>query len=292
MENQTELNSNEKSIRSIIEKIVLVFLLSYGISSLGDFVRDQYKVLIKALDLREDIDHALGYGGHICSLILFLLYALAVKGDRKYILSFRDGSFSRNFKLALLGALSGFGLMGICIFGAWSSGTISISPSFSLSIPMLLVSFFFVFLQSSTEEIESRGFVFGKMSQEGVPVALACIVSSFYFSFLHAHNTGFNIIPAVSIFMAGLLFVLGYYYFKTIWFSFMLHTTWNFTQDFIFGLPDSGHPAAASIFSSTIKGSGFFYDEVFGIEGSFMAILSMMVVCILFVVIGRKFKKD
>ena len=59
-----------------------------------------------------------------------------------------------------------------------------------------------------------------------------------------------------------------------------------------FGLPDSGHPAAASIFSSTIKGSGFFYDEVFGIEGSFMAILSMMVVCILFVVIGRKFKKD
>ena len=32
---------------------------------------------------------------------------------------------------------------------------------------------------------------------------------------------------------------------------------WNYTQDFLFGLPDSGKPAAVSVFSTEVQGSGF-----------------------------------
>ena len=66
---------------------------------------------------------------------------------------------------------------------------------------------------------------------------------------------------------------------------------WNFTQDFIFGLPDSGHPPAVSIFNTTVNRSSFFYDERFGIEGSVMAILVNLLDCCILFLIGRRLQK-
>lgn len=87
--------------------------------------------------------------------------------------------------------------------------------------------------------IESRAFVFGKMKNEGVPLVWATVVSAFFFSYLHATNPGFGILPLLSIFIVGILYALSYHYFGTIWFTCTAHMMWNFAQDFIFGLPDS-----------------------------------------------------
>jgi len=60
----------------------------------------------------------------------------------------------------------------------------------------------------------------------------------------------------------------------------MFHTAWNFSQSTVFGLPDSGEVSAYSIFTmdtSTAK-SGFFYDTVFGVEGSIGAVLILVIV--------------
>ena len=67
---------------------------------------------------------------------------------------------------------------------------------------------------------------------------------------------------------------------------------WNFTQDFIFGLPDSGKPAAVSIFNTTVSSSSFFYDKDFGIEGSLMAILVNATVCVIVLLIGNYLKRQ
>ena len=139
--------------------------------------------------------------------------------------------------------------------------------------------------------LESRAFVFGKMKNEGVPLVWATVVSAFFFAYLHSTNPGFGILPLLSIFIVGILYVLSYHYFGTIWFTCTAHMMWNFTQDFIFGLPDSGKPAAASVFSTTVTGSSFFYDEAFGIEGSWMAILVNLLASILIFLIGRKVRQ-
>ena len=151
----------------------------------------------------------------------------------------------------------------------------------------MLFSLFAVFIQASTEEIESRGFVFGKMYCEGVPLIPAILVSAVYFSYLHAANPGFGIIPFIGIVVVGVQYALCYYYFGTIWFTCLAHMMWNFTQDFIFGLPDSGKPAALSVFSTEVSGSGFFYDKTFGIEGGGMAITVNLISCIIIFLIGR-----
>ncbi|MCR5448419.1 MAG: CPBP family intramembrane metalloprotease [Solobacterium sp.] len=130
-------------------------------------------------------------------------------------------------------------------------------------------------------------FVFGKLKDKGVPIGTADAVSAFFFTFLHADNPGFSFIPLLSIFVIGIEYALSYHYFDTLWFPCAAHMMWNFTQDFIFGLPDSGHPAVISIFHTTVSGSGFFYDEVFGIEGSVIAVLVNLTACCLIILTGR-----
>ena len=148
--------------------------------------------------------------------------------------------------------------MGICVFAASAHGDIVINPSAGMSAPIFLLALVAVFIQASAEEIESRAFVFGKMHGEGVPLVWAIVVSAFFFSYLHAANPGFGFLPLLSIFVVGVQYALCYHYFGSIWFPFTAHMMWNFTQDLIFGLPDSGKPAAVSVFSSTVTGSSFF----------------------------------
>ena len=279
-------------VAAVMEKIVTVFVLGYGLHYLGYFLRVRYFNFLEATVSDEAVNHILGYLGHTIFLIIMLLYAWAVRKDRKYILSFSSGKLSRNLLFALYGAVIGFAMMGICIFAASAHGDIVIGKSGGLSVPLILFALFAVFIQASVEEIESRAFVFGKMKNEGVPIVWATVISAFFFSYLHAANPGFGLLPLLSIFIVGILYALSYHYFGTIWFTCTAHMMWNFTQDFIFGLPDSGKPAALSVFSTTVTGSSFFYDESFGIEGSWMAILVNLLACVLVFLIGRKVNKQ
>lgn len=101
------------------------------------------------------------------------------------------------------------------------------------------------------------------------------------------NNTCINVF---SNFTVGVLYALSYHYFGNLWFTCMAHMMWNFAEDFIFGLPDSGRPAAISFFNTVTSGSGFFYDETFGIEGSWMAILLNAAACVAVVLIGRRLR--
>lgn len=145
-----------------------------------------------------------------------LLYAWAVKGNRKYILSFRDGKAGRNLKYALIGAVAGFGTMSICILSASLNGNLTIQPSASFNAGTIIFAALCVFIQASTEEIESRAFVFGKIHGEGVPLIPAVMISSFFFTYLHAANPSFGFLPLLSKFMAGTMYTLSYHYFGTI----------------------------------------------------------------------------
>ena len=181
--------------------------------------------------------------------------------------------------------------MGICIIAASVHGDIKVGAASGTDYTLFIFALVAVFIQASIEEVETRGFVFGKLMDGGVPLKWSVVASSFFFAYIHATNPGFGFLPLLSIFIVGLQYVLIYYYFGNLWITFAAHAMWNFTQDFIFGLPDSGKPAAVSIFNTTVSGSSFFYDKDFGIEGSVMAILVNAAVCVLAFVIGNYLKR-
>ena len=95
----------------------------------------------------------------------------------------------------------------------------------------------------------------------------------------------------INVFLIGALFVLCYHYFGSLWFLMAAHMMWNYMQDFVFGLPDSGRPAAVSFLNTTVPGSSFFYDKDFGIEGSGMAAVMRILSCLLIILIGRKMER-
>ena len=95
----------------------------------------------------------------------------------------------------------------------------------------------------------------------------------------------------INVFLIGSLFVLSYHYFGSLWFLMAAHMIWNYMQDFIFGLPDSGRPAAVSFLNTTVLGSSFFYDKDFGIEGSGMAAITSILGCLLIILIGRRMEQ-
>jgi len=106
----------EKSNAAVVmEKIVMVFVLGYGLHYLGYFLRIRYFNFLEATVSDEGVSHILMYLGHTIFLIIMLLYAWAVRKDRKYILSFSSGKLSRNLLFALYGAVFGFAMMGICV---------------------------------------------------------------------------------------------------------------------------------------------------------------------------------
>ena len=283
---------NEKNrLESIIKTIVIVFFLVYGLHYFGYFLRARYYNFIGNLSLSEGVHHVFQYLGHLVYLLVYIIYIWIVKDDRKYFLSAFKESAGKNIIKALSGALLGFCLMGICIFAASAHGDISVGSPSGTDMTLFLFAFIAVFIQASIEEVETRGFVFGKMKDGGVPVKWAIVVSSFFFAYLHATNPGFGFLPLLSIFIVGIQYVLIYHYFGNLWITFAAHAMWNFTQDFIFGLPDSGKPAAVSIFNTTVSSSSFFYDKDFGIEGSMMAILVNAAVCIIVLLIGNYLKK-
>ena len=103
----------------------------------------------------------------------------------------------------------------------------------------------------------------------------------------HLGNDGINLPSLFQIFECGLLFSLIIFYYDNFWVAAAAHTTWNFTQNITFGLPNSGIPAACSIFKLEDSANGPFYDSVFGVEGSWGTVIIMTVVIIAVIVMNR-----
>ncbi|MCR5448420.1 MAG: hypothetical protein K6F23_03420 [Solobacterium sp.] len=160
---KTELFDSKKSgltRRQIIEMTVTVFVTAYGLDLLGYFWRVRYFRLRDTLAVSEEVSHVLLYLGHVCFLTVMLLYALAVREDRPYFTDILRGNKRRNAVYAVLGTMTGFCSMGICILAASIHGDFVIAPASSVKVPIFLFGLAAVMIQASVEEIESHGFVF------------------------------------------------------------------------------------------------------------------------------------
>ena len=111
---------------------------------------------------------------------------------------------------------------------------------------------------------------------------------------LHLLNNGISILPLLHLAVAGLMYSLLVYYFDSFWGAVIAHTGWNFCQSILLGLPNSGMVSAYSVFkldAATAIG-GLAYDPAFGIEGSVIAVILQVLICIALWYFGEKRKKS
>ena len=86
------------------------------------------------------------------------------------------------------------------------------------------------------------------------------------------------------------MFSLMVYYLDSLWMAMAAHAAWNFTQNFIFGLPNSGTVYDLSIFklNSATARTSLCYSVEFGVEASATAVLAFVFVSAILLCLEKK----
>ena len=203
----------------------------------------------------------------------------------KHLLANKKGNTLKGF---LIGTLLGFGTNAFCVLMSLLMGDIKL---YYYGIdPVIIIAFMIaVFIQSSAEELVDRLYLYSKLRRRYKHAIVAILVNAITFAYMHVGNPGFTFIAGCQIFLIGLIFALFVYYYDSLWAAMSFHAAWNFTQNLIFGLPNSGIVSSYSIFKLDAASAedGLFYNVNFGVEGSVGAVFLLLALCIALIVINR-----
>lgn len=237
----------------------------------------------------------LTFGMYICFIgiwVVALLYMGLTKKNRPMLKTLWTKAKGNTIGNLLLGIVIGFGLNGVCILAAWLHKDIALS--FITFEPLtLIVIFVAVFVQSSAEELVCRGFMYQRFLKSYEKPAIAIVGNSLFFGVLHLGNEGVTALSVLNIFLTGILFSFMVYYMDSIWCAFAVHTAWNFMQNILFGLPNSGMMAPYSMFEldASTAANSFAYNVGFGIEGTLLADAVLLAACVAIYFWGKRVKR-
>jgi membrane protease YdiL (CAAX protease family) len=230
------------------------------------------------------------YLGTIVPFLGILIYTRITKRNRFIFHSFMPRAAGNNMRALLMGLLVGFVMNFGCIVCALAAGNIKLFLSFTANqIPLFLFALVCVFIQSTSEELWCRGFMYERINVH-YPLWVAILVNGLFFAALHLGNPGAGVLPIADIAVCGLAFSVAKWYTKSIWFPMGIHTAWNFTQNFLFGLPNSGLVSEASVFTldAASAKSNLIYDAAFGVEGAIPAVAADAILGIICLALAAK----
>ena len=222
--------------------------------------------------------------------IIILFTVLVFPGNHPMFKSIGYNRKGNNLKGYLVGLLLGFGTNGFCVLMSLLTGDIKLSY-YGFDFVVLAAFAVVVFIQSGAEELADRFYLYQKLRRRYRHPIVAILCNSIVFALLHTGNPGFTFIAGMQIFFVGLIFSLMVYYYNNLWGAMAFHAAWNYTQNIIFGLPNSGIVSEYSIFTleAASARNGFFYNVRFGVEGSIGATLLLAVLSA--VIIYKNWKK-
>jgi uncharacterized protein len=187
-------------------------------------------------------------------------------------------------KLFWQGALWGFAectalLLLIRAFGGFSFGTLALSGT-ELARYALLWALGFLFV-AFFEEYTFRGY--GQFTlTAGIGFWPAAIVLSILFGAIHLGNSGEALFGAT---MAGLFGLFGAFTVRrtgNLWFAVGEHAAFDYSETFIYSVPDSGQLAAGHLMNPRFHGQTWLTGGSVGPEGSIMILFMLLLSFILF----------
>ena len=206
------------------------------------------------------------------SIVFFVLVCLVIKKNRFLLGEVRPKKGS--LKMLGVGLLLGFLTNFFCIICALLHGDIKLYLDFSASqIPLMIFALISVFFQSTSEELWCRSYLYDRINVH-YPLWVAILINGVLFGAMHCFNPGVTVLAIADIAVCGISYSLLRWYTGSIWTCFGIHTMWNFTQNFLFGLPNSGLVSEASVFhlDAATGISNWCYSYEFGVEGALPAV--------------------
>jgi CAAX protease family protein len=153
-----------------------------------------------------------------------------------------------------------------------------VNPDVGRAALALVAGFVGFLIQGPSEELLYRGYVLENVRDRwGVGWGIA--VSAITFSLLHAANPAFGLLPGLNLALFGVATALYKLRWDQgqLWGVFAIHTVWNWLQQVVFGLPNSGNvsPLENVLFQVRPDSSmpDFMWGGGFGPEGTLGATL-------------------
>ena len=230
------------------------------------------------------------YAPLIASCLFFVLMCAIVKKNRFMLDIIKPTRERKSLGKLGTGILLGFLMNFFCIVCALLHGDIKLYFDFTAGqIPLMIWAFICVFFQSASEELWCRTFMYERINVH-YPLWVAIVVNGVVFGALHSFNDGITWLAMADLIICGLSFSLLRWYSGSIWTCFGIHTMWNFTQNFIFGLPNSGLVSEASIFHMDAMNavSNWCYSYEFGVEGAIPALFMDLLLGVLIILFAWK----
>lgn len=187
------------------------------------------------------------------------------------------------FKLPFL--LSLISVVFFLIYSFVKLDYLAINPN--LSLLDVLVFSFAILILATNEELFFRGILFQALI-ERFNIFVVTVILSLFFSIAHYYNTGFNLLAAINVFLAGILFSTMYYRTRSLIPSIILHFCWNLFSGILFGNISGNRVKSEVILFEQPSVSNISYMSSFGIESTFYVSFLM----IAYIILTLKYSKE
>ena len=270
---------NKMPKRKFTDTVIWIFFITLALFLLSSVFNSMIVELLKI-----DVSDYEAYYSFIAPFILIFLVIGLVKRN-KYMMK----KVHFNILHFLLGLIVGMVLIILCVSIPLLNRDLIITDG-TYSLPFLGIAFVLVFIQSSTEELYCRLFMYQRLKETHKNPWFIIFITSLFFALLHLANDGITIVSFASVLLFGVFFAMMIYYFDSIWLVCAIHTAWNYLQNIILGLPNSGLVTPKSLYSIVSAKDGFFYDKTFGIEGSSLTVIVLLFACLIIYLLRRNKK--
>jgi membrane protease YdiL (CAAX protease family) len=236
-------------------------------------------------------------GEAVTFLVFFLISWLMAAIERRKLSAFGLGG-SRFFSRFLVGAFWGLIAQSAVIALLYFRHLLVFDARLDHGLGILgwgAAQLFAFFLVGLVEEYMFRGYLQFTLTRGMVALGnlispersrtiafwIAAVLTSALFYFAHTRNPGENKIGLFQVFLAGILLLVALWRTGSLWWAIGFHTTWDWAQSFLYGVPDSGGLVQGRLFATHAVGNPHWSGGTAGPEGSIFGIPVMLVVIVL-----------
>ena len=204
-------------------------------------------------------------------IVTLLLLAL-IPYNRPMLKALGKKLKGNTLKMFGVGLAIGLGMNLLCALLAMVNGDIALTFHSFRPVSFLLV-FIAVLIQSAAEELICRVYMYQRLLRFGCKPIVAAVINASFFAIVHLGNPGVTPISVVSLFLSGMLLSAMVVYMDSPWAAMACHAGWNFCQNILLGLPNSGTVVPYSVFKldAAAATDSFAYSVSFGLEGAMTA---------------------
>ncbi len=214
-------------------------------------------------------------GTEILMITVVCLFCKLIQKRKMSTLGFCKKGMVKEY---LIGALAGFAVFSVVLWGAVAVGALDMPfLSFNFSVGMFLLYLVGFMIQGMAEEVMCRSYFLVSVARR-YPLWVAVLLNSLVFALLHLANSGVSVLAFVNLTLFGIFASMYFVRRGNIWGIAAFHSIWNWIQGCFYGVRVSGMDMSNSLFTThTGRSADWLSGGAFGLEGSIFVTIAFVI---------------